>query len=696
MIKSAIRLFWTGGEDITAGRMLLFGALVWGVYSIAQILINGVVLDETLMPAQIISGAVQYPAGHPHQIYYEKAYNLFHYLAAGVWAIKPAPLVVSAARNFLFLFLSVFAPFAITALLTKRPYWGHLAAAVIVTETTLRFESIYPMWIFPNGASNGHIGLHVAMLVVVLLLAGLWRTGGLMLGLLPAIHPVMPLLIWPWSAAYFFYSRKQRSRKENVRLLCAIGLGLAVCAALALIIYIRAADSVAVPPYDAQSNAHVDGKLIHWQFTVTTDRHRRLAPLWWLAYSVGPVTLLAIGALLFWTPKRAEAEGSITPDRRTSFWLLALSAIASVYVYGAWTLHFWRGWLPSPIEIAMPYRFANFTSLLLVPVTVAAMVCAQAAMDSRARRLTLVVIAGLLFLAGSGFFSSRRPELLYALWGLLFAMDFYAYRRHARRRLMSVAAILAIGGMTLAIGGKGRYGDQPVLLMKCFMASLLIGVLVIGLGALIWSWAERKQEGKREESPATFQPAARRWLFKMNWGQVALLCACLMISLPALPRSSRDNVLTQLPRWDMISPYDRTLKEWLTLHARPNEMILPAIVPQTKIQHKTDHPALMERESLWLMSYMPDLSPVIGTMMRDLYGVDYANPDQINRLASSGRLSWYSSLWFDIWKERKRDEWQALGRKYGFRLVLSPSEAPLDLPVALPGPHWTLYEIPGG
>lgn len=693
--KSAVRLFWAGGEEITDGRMLIFGALVWGVYSIVQILVNGIVFDEALAPAQIIAGAIQYPSGHPHQIYYQKAYNLFHYLAAGVWAIKPAPLAISAARNFLFLFSSAFVPFALTVLLTRRPLWGHLAAAMTVMEVALRFGGIYPMWVFPNGNSNGHLGLHAAMLVVVLLLARSWREGGLMLGLLPSLHPAMPLLIWPWSGAYLLFSRELHSRKEKARLLRGIGLGLAICAALALVIFIRAADSGAVPPYQAQpENAQVDGELIHRQFTLTTDVHRRLAPLWWFAYSVGPVALFVIGMLLLWAPKRPEAASSAGPNSRTCLWILSLSGIASLYVYGAWALQYWTGALPAPIEMSMPYRFANFTTLLLVPVTVAAMAGAQAAMDERASRFATVMIAGLIFVAGIGLFSDRRPETLYVMWGLLLAMDFYAYRKQPRRRWMSPVAILAIGGVTLAIGGATRLGAGWIPLTRVFLVSFLVSCLALGLSALKWRRGEGRQEGEQKESSETRQPAALHWLLKIGWGQVALLCACLVSSLAALPRSSQNEVFTNMPRWDMVSQYDRELSQWLVTHARPNEMILPAIMPQTKLQPRINHPVLMELESLYLMTYMPSLSPKIGTMTRDLYGVDYADRDRINRISQGGRLSLFSPVWREVWKTRKRDEWRELGRKYDFRLVLAPADTPLDLPVALPGPHWSLYEIP--
>ena len=140
--------------------------------------------------------------------------------------------------------------------------------------------------------------------------------------------------------------------------------------------------------------------------------------------------------------------------------------------------------------------------------------------------------------------------------------------------------------------------------------------------------------------------------------------------------------------------FDRELSRWLAAHSRPGEMILPAIMPQTKLQPRTGHPVLMEAESLYLMSYMPSLAPAIGAMTRDLYGVDYADRDQIEHISRNGRLGLSFPCWSEAWKNRKRHEWQALGRKYGFRLALAPSEAPLDLPVVLPGPFWSLYEIP--
>ncbi len=60
-LRTAHSLFLTGGEGVTIGRMLAFGSLVWGTYSLVQFPLNGVVLNELVVPAQIITGTVRYP-----------------------------------------------------------------------------------------------------------------------------------------------------------------------------------------------------------------------------------------------------------------------------------------------------------------------------------------------------------------------------------------------------------------------------------------------------------------------------------------------------------------------------------------------------------------------------------------------------------------------------------------------------------
>jgi hypothetical protein len=159
ILRFARSALWTG-EGLTFGRMLRTGALVCFVYSVLFVLIQGVTLDQDLVPAQVIAGAVHYPAGHPHGIFYPRVFNLPTYFLAWLWRLMPNALLLSALRNCVFLFVSAFVPFAMTVAITHRPGWGFIAATLSLSETAQVFQGTYPIFFYPNFDSDGHIGTH--------------------------------------------------------------------------------------------------------------------------------------------------------------------------------------------------------------------------------------------------------------------------------------------------------------------------------------------------------------------------------------------------------------------------------------------------------------------------------------------------------------------------------------------------------
>jgi hypothetical protein len=126
------------------------GAALLALYSVAHVISTGVVVDETVMPAQIITGEVTYPAWHPHGIFYRNAYSLSHYSAAAFYRLWPDPSALSFARNCVFLFLSLFSVYAVTLGLTRMTLWAWVATALVLFEAHLRFMGMYPMFVFPN------------------------------------------------------------------------------------------------------------------------------------------------------------------------------------------------------------------------------------------------------------------------------------------------------------------------------------------------------------------------------------------------------------------------------------------------------------------------------------------------------------------------------------------------------------------
>jgi hypothetical protein len=660
--ETARSLGWAGRPVAGLGRTLALGALVWAAYSTAQVCINGLVVDEIVEPAQIIAGLVHYPAGHPHQIFYPKIYCLPQYLGAAVLAAIPNPLPLSAIRNFLFLLLSTFVPFAAAVVLTRRALWGYLAGALTVCESLTKFQGAYPLWVFPFGYSNGHVGMYTAVLTVILMLAGMWRTGGFLLGALPSVHAAMALAAWAWSLCYFFWTRARELGKARGRLILAICLGLAVCVAFAAIIHMRTANATVAPPYDEKAN----GDLIYQRFSSFTDTHRRPFPILSLGYLVNPIAFFVLGGLLLWTGRPGHATGT---DGRACAWLLLLGAGAWAYVYGTRLIELLGVPLPSFIYVSMPARFSNISAILLIPLTVAALASALEVMGETERPVATALLVSLLAMAAVYEAVNRTravSHLMFMTWGLLFALDVCAHRGGNWRGLGGFLGLALVGGAAMVLPHRTH--------VVSLVASFLVSYLALAAGVKVLH---------------RFQPG-----MLLRWNSSAgtvLLAGCFLTSAAALPRRV---TWEGAERWDRISNFDRQLNEWLATNSRPDEVILSPICERCALQAKTMHPVLMEPESLWIMSYMKSLAPVIGMMSRDLFGIDYTNLDQLEHYSLRGYLGVECQVWLEAWKRRKLDEWQALGRKYQFRLVLSPSDTALDLPAALRGPTWTLYVIP--
>ena len=100
-------------ESFPQSRILAWGVVFCLALSVIVVWLHGVAVDQDLVPAQILAGAVHYPAGHPHDVAYRKTFNLFNYLLAGLWAVLPNSVLLSALRNLLFVFLRP--PFPSTA-----------------------------------------------------------------------------------------------------------------------------------------------------------------------------------------------------------------------------------------------------------------------------------------------------------------------------------------------------------------------------------------------------------------------------------------------------------------------------------------------------------------------------------------------------------------------------------------------------
>jgi hypothetical protein len=663
-LSAFVTALFRDGEGASLGRMLLGGAVVWAAYTLLYGFLNPVVLDEVLVPAQIIAGTVHYPAGHPHDIYYREAFSLSNYLAAGGLRLGLDALTISRARNAWFLFLSVYTAFAVALLLAPQPRWAHVSSLLTACNLAVPLGGAYPIFVPPAFWSHGHIGLHTALLTAVLLLAGYHRTGGLLLGLLPSVHAAMTLVLWPWGGAYLFAHRVRRA-------VIPLVFGLTACVLLAGVIWLHAPSSRVDPAYDHP----LDGAAVLQTFITYTDIHRQLPSLASLAYLPNFLAFLILGGLFLGSAGKPLAPPSRSV-RAIGGWLLLLGAVSWTIVYVPWIAQRWLGSLPAWIWVWMPYRFSNVSAVLSLPLAGALLARLYGRIGARARSVLMVMTIALLLVAGvqalmtTEWSSAMQPRdhLIVVVWGFVLGGYLCEPGCVPDRRLST--ARLAISGATLILGVSifTAVGWRSTVE---FGAAVALACAGLGIG---------REAGRRGAAP-------RGWRYFLD-GTLAL--ACVAVGLATLHNRYPDRAMGTAGM--TISGFDRELSAWLSKHARAHELILAPIDPVLELQAKTGHPVLVEAETLWLMSYSRRLSGVIGAITRDVYGVDYSATSQIERLRRTGSLS--DPIWLETWEARPRAAWPSLRQKYGIRLVLSAT--PLDLPVVLRGAEWILYEIPEG
>ena len=240
--------------------------------------------------------------------------------------------------------------------------------------------------------------------------------------------------------------------------------------------------------------------------------------------------------------------------------------------------------------------------------------------------------------------------LLFVILGAAFATNAYLSGKGAERRKSILALAIVAGPATFLYFARAEKG----IVYLCF--GLLLATAVL--------YAQR--------------------VTLPRWSMPISLLLAIVPSL-AIPMKQLDG--------QHITPYDHQLNAWLREHAAPDEPILTPMGPLSEIQVKTGHPVMMEVETLYLMTYMPTLAPVIGGMARDLYGVDYSDPSQLASVTTHGRIFLGSAPVSKAWQSKTADDWKRVGREYNFRLVLSLNTVPLPLSPVLPGPRWTLYSV---
>ncbi len=640
---------------------LLGGALALLVFVCASAIVNPIVVDETLGSGAVLAELPPYPAGHPHVHFYERAFSLGNHVTA--WALEWGVHrdAISLVRNGLALFLALFAPYAAALCFTRRMSLAIAAAVLAALEAPCAYDGLYPVLVFPDIYSHGQIGQSLAVLVAVAWIGGASRTAGFLTGAMPMLHAGVfpPLVLFTW--LYLGLARGRPRGRELRRALVAVGLGMAACALFYWRTRVGIEPAVAIGPYAVPGG----DPSAAFGFVALTDFHRQVPDFARFGYFAHGLALVGL-ALAVLRGGRELGERSNGADAAAR-WGLVLALVAWGYTLAGAALQRLEV-LPHVVLMAMPSRVTNLSTILLAPLTVLAW---QRALDrlTAPARAALWTLAGMAAVALAVWLWFRGPwtvrdHVLAFAWGCVLGAGAAAWPA-ARRTAIGCTLALAAACVLFAL----EYPQPPrhLALGAGFVLAVLFALASRALREPLLAVATRAAPG-----------------LALTGG---VLAACANIP-------TRHADFGKQFRCDVLSRDDRHMIAWMSANVGPEEPLVTAAWVRLEMQQKTAHPVLVETETLWMLTYMPELGAAVGPMVKDFFEVDYTDAQAVLAISGGGRLALTDPHWSRVWRERSAARWGELAETYDFELVVSPQDTPLQLPCVVDGERVDLYRVP--
>ncbi|MBF0590098.1 MAG: hypothetical protein HQL53_13330 [Magnetococcales bacterium] len=192
----------------------------------------------------------------------------------------------------------------------------------------------------------------------------------------------------------------------------------------------------------------------------------------------------------------------------------------------------------------------------------------------------------------------------------------------------------------------------PVIVSKLLLLS--------GYGLLIfYFWYEVRHPGY----------IRKRLRISLTGSNLALLMAALIFS-PAL--GLRHYKVFSQPDHP-LSMSQSTIAFWTQASKSPGQLLTASTVLQAQLLAR--RPVMINASSLDMVAYAPETVPQMREVLRDIYHIDYDNPDPKDR--GNGMIMPGTEK--KAWVGRSAMAWRALGERFGFSAVITPERWPLKL-----------------
>jgi hypothetical protein len=438
--------------------------------------------------AQVLAGLVSYPHDNPFFIYHVKVWSILHQICALLLRLGVSEAALSVAISGLLGMLSFQALALVIFAVGGDALVAVGAVFVLFVTRAAEYGVVYPIWLVGTIHTYGLFGLAWCVVSLGLLGCGRTRSGALMLGMSPAVHPSIGVWFGATAAVAVLWGRRDLG-PELRRGLIAFAIGAGITAASLLVRLWLTPAIAAVDPGVARDL--ITAFISFW------DGHRR--PVDPSSEGLG----LNAGAVLLSMVWLAWFPAHLTASSRLLLRFTAVAGVAGGAIAVASQVPIDR--LPIWFVVLMPSRLLNLNAMIF-----AAMLFGVLGVYRRERYGQ----AGLLVLA-LGLMCSRRAMD----WEWLPAIGISRpFRGVDQLSVMVVAAVLAV----LAAVSRTRRGsdadgraaaaepDAAARLVRWSFAAL--GVVAAGLTFAAGS-ARREQPGTgvyRDRAHDVVFAAARR------------------------------------------------------------------------------------------------------------------------------------------------------------------------------------------
>lgn len=584
--------------------------------------------------AQVVAGIVQYPHDNPFYMYHVKLWTILHQflavlLKAGI-SEHTASLLVSGLLGM----VSFQAMATIILALSGDVAIALAGALLIFLARPNEFGVVYPVWFMGSEHTYGVLGFSYMLLVVGLLGGGWRRSGALLLGLAPAVHP--SLGFWLGIIVGGCCLLDIRHFRENWKpWLKFFFIGGAI-STVSLIFQMTVT-------YDVAKTPLVDTARYFHSFVSFWDMHR--APVdsshpgvtfnWWLL-------VYGIVWLIFFTKE--------LPSH--ALFIVRAIVIASTLGLGAMAV----SWispekLPRTLVMLMPARILNFSIMISLPFLIGAV-------GAQRRKIWGQFLLIILLLAITFGGAVQEGTLMF-------------FSSHIWQLLVSK-------------------GAEPKVLTKLMlhpwksMAAISIALII---GMAIERFRPKKQTPERSKHPkhASAAPGGGEpgmspgviWLQRVSW----ILFAAIFVLTFMLASMFKEHRKRAFNDWTNDPVFAEAAKgEGLLLTGGDLHLV----------QLKTRRPVLLDGGGLDGIAYIPQAAPQMEKIMKEVYKIDWFNPPEEAR--GQGSIPRWTGK--AIWESFPEEHWIELSRLYGFRDVLTYGDWSLSIPKVIGNDDYILYRVP--